>query len=468
VVLAAHPRVAAQGRIGPQGRLIRGRGCRRNQGGAPLSAMTGAIRPHRYADMPRIADLGLALTRFFTPASAATRRDERAQALLLALLDRSVRDVRLGLEIDGRRFTIGAGSGEPLATLRLRDAGVCTRVLAAGNLGLGEAYMDGAVQMVHGELHEFLAALLRGRIEQALAADPRLAARAAWLRLQTRSRSKADNVRRHYDVGDELFECFLDSAMTYSCGYMREPGDSLEQLQINKFERICDKLELRPGDRLLDIGCGFGGLLIHAARHHGVRGVGITNSRRHCARGQENVARAGLAAAVEIREGDYSRLSERFDRVVSVGMMEHVPRREFGRYFAAIARVLAPGGRGLVHTIGCNGPRNLHDPFIQKYIFPGSCQPRLSEISAGLEREKLAVVDEENIVRHYGHTILRWLERFRERRHTLDPRRHDERVCRMFEYYFHCGIAASFASDSAVYQVIFTRDPAAALRLHRV
>lgn len=415
-----------------------------------------------------LIDFGNTLTRIFSPPSAAASRDQRAQALLLRLLDRSVRDVRLGLEIAGRGFIVGAGSGAPVATLSLRDAGVCAQILAAGNLGLGEAYIDGAARMVHGELHEFLAALLRGRVDLALAADPRMAARAAWLRLQARVRSKADNVRRHYDVGDDLFECFLDSSMTYSCGYQREADDSLEQLQSNKFERICLKLELRPGDRLLDIGCGFGGLLIHAARHHGVRGVGITNSRRHCVRGQAQVARAGLEGQVELRLGDFSRLDECFDRVVSVGMMEHVPRREFSRYFAAIARVLTPEGRGLVHTIGCNAPRNLHDPFIQKYIFPGSCQPRLSEIAAGLEREHLQIIDVENIVRHYGHTILRWLERFRDGRHRLDPRRYDERMCRMFEYYFHCGIAAAFAADSAVYQVLFNRNPAAPQRLHRV
>lgn len=391
----------------------------------------------------------------------------RSQALLIDLLDRSLGDVRVGLEVGGRSFTVGSGRGEPLGVLRLRDANVCTRVLAAGNLGLGEAYMDGAVEVVHAELHELLTALLRSRVDQALALDARLVARFAWVRLQTLARSKAENVQRHYDAGDDLFAAFLDPSMTYSCGYMRAPDDSLEQMQIQKFDRICQKLELAPGQRLLDIGCGFGGLLIHAARHYGVHGVGVTNSRRHAARGHENVARAGLEEALEIRYDDFTRLGDRFDRVVSVGMMEHVPRREFRGYFAAIARVLTPTGRGLVHTIGAAGPRNVHDPFIQKYIFPGSNQPRLSEIVGGLERERLAVLDVENIVRHYGHTILRWLANFRSHRAEL-ARRYEERFLRMFEYYFHCGITAAFAAESAVFQVLFTPDMAGPMRLHRI
>lgn len=395
------------------------------------------------------------------------RPHARAQALLLELIDRCLRGVRIGFEIGERSFTLGRGEAEPLGVLRLRDASVCTRVLAAGNLGLGEAYMDGAVTVVRGELHELLTALLRCRVDQALATDPRLLARLAWVRLQTLARSKAENVQRHYDAGDDLFEAFLDPALTYSCGYMRDPDDSLTQMQINKFDRICQKLELRPGQRLLDIGCGFGGLLIHAAKHYGVHGVGITNSRRHAARGQANVAAAGLGEALQIRFDDFTRLDERFDRVVSVGMMEHVPRREFGRYFAAIARVLAPEGRGLVHTIGAAGPKNVHDPFIQKYIFPGSGQPQLSEISRGLERERLAILDVENIVRHYGHTILRWLANFRAHREALAGR-YEERFLKMFEYYFHCGIAAAFAGESAVFQVLFTPDMAGPMRLHRI
>lgn len=420
--------------------------------------------------MSTMAAFGSALSRMFatTEADGREARDGRSRALVLDLLDRSVRDVRLGIDVAGRGFVIGQGSGEPLATLRFRDDGVFTRILAAGNLGLGEAFMDGEVECVRGELHEFLTALLRNRVDQALAADPRLLARFAWVRLQTLARSKAANVQRHYDAGDDLFEAFLDPAMTYSCGYMKAPDESLAQLQRNKFDRICQKLELRPGDRLLDIGCGFGGLLIHAATHYGAIGVGITNSRRHCARGEANVAAAGLSGRVTIGYGDFTRLHERFDRVVSVGMMEHVPRREFRGYFAAIARVLAPDGRGLVHTIGAAGPKNHHDPFIQKYIFPGSNQPRLSEISSGLERERLAILDVENIVRHYGHTILRWLANFRSNRASLDPRRYDERFLRMFEYYFHCGIAAAFAAESAVFQVLFTPDAAGPMRLHRV
>ncbi len=418
--------------------------------------------------MSTMAAFGSALSRIFDRAETGDAAGHGAQSIVLELLDRTVRDARLGIQVGGRSFTVGQGTGDLLATLRLRDASVFGRILAAGNLGLGEAYMDGDVECVHGELHELLTALLRNRVDQALRRDPRVLARAAWVRVQTLTRSKADNVRRHYDAGDELFAAFLDPTMTYSCGYMRSPDDSLEQLQRNKFDRICQKLELRPGDRLLDIGCGFGGLLIHAATHYGVTGVGVTNSRRHCARGQENLARAGVADRVEIRLDDFTRIGDRFDRVVSVGMMEHVPRREYGDYFAAIARVLAPNGRGLVHTIGCAGHRNDHDPFIQKYIFPGSGQPRLSEIASGLERERLAVLDVENIVRHYGHTILRWLANFRRNRGSLDPARHDDRMCRMFEYYFHCGIAAAFAAESAVFQVLFAADAAAPMRLQRV
>jgi cyclopropane-fatty-acyl-phospholipid synthase len=181
-----------------------------------------------------------------------------------------------------------------------------------------------------------------------------------------------------------------------------------------------------------------------------------------------NAERAGVADRVEIRLGDFSAIAGTFDRLVSVGMLEHVPRRLHGRYFECIARCLGPGGVGLVHAIGCNAPHNDHDPFIQTYIFPGSNQPRLSEIAAGLERNRLLILDVENIVRHYGYTVSRWLECFRQNAAYLDPVKYDARFKRMWEYYLSCGIAASAVSDAAVYQVLFTNDPTIDLPLARV
>jgi cyclopropane-fatty-acyl-phospholipid synthase len=352
--------------------------------------------------------------------------------------------------------------------VEVRDARVFQRALALGNLGFGEAYMDGDFVVEQGTLADLLTVLLRNRLDERLRSHPRLALRVLALRARNRLRHLHTNVRQHYDQGEDLFESFLDRTMTYSCGYARTPDDSSEELQQNKFERICRKLRLAPGHRLLDIGCGFGGLLIHAASSYGVTGVGITNSRSHAARGRVNAGRAGVADRVDIRLGDFSTVTEPFDRIVSVGMLEHVPRRLHARYFESIARCLAPRGLGLVHAIACNAPSNDHDPFIQTYIFPGSNQPRLSEIAGGLERNRLLILDVENIVRHYGYTVTRWLERFQENAGRLDPLKYDARFKRMWEYYLSCGIAAAAVSDAAVYQVLFTNDPMIDLPLARV
>lgn len=149
-------------------------------------------------------------------------------------------------------------------------------------------------------------------------------------------------------------------------------------------------------------------------------------------------------------------------------MLEHVPRREYGRYFRVIASAFTPRGIGLVHAIGYHAPRNAHDPFIQKHIFPASGQPKLSEIARHLERNRLAILGVENIVRHYGYTAMRWLERFRQNQDRLDPVKYDLRFRRMWEYYLSCGIAAAFVSDAAVYQVLFTNDPMLEIPLARV
>jgi cyclopropane-fatty-acyl-phospholipid synthase len=396
-----------------------------------------------------------------------------SQKLFLEILDSGVTDARIRFTVDGGGdFVVGrgpAGTGhEPEVTVRVANPRVFTRALAAGSLGLGESFMAGDFTVADGGLPRLLEILLRNRLDQKIKERPWTALRIGLLRLADALRGKAHNVQRHYDLGDDLFEAFLDPSLSYSCGYATDPGDDLETLQRNKLERICRKLQLRPGDRLLDIGCGFGGLLVHAARHHGVTATGVTLSRRHCAHGQAVVAREGLADRVRIEYADFNDVAPEFDRVVSVGMMEHVPRREYGRYFRKIAEVLTRDGLGLVHTIGANAVKNKHDPFFQKYIFPSSNQPRLSEIAEGLERHGLAILDVENMIRHYGYTAAHWLENFRTRGARLAPERYGETFRRMWEYYLSGAVAAARASDAALYQVLFTKDYAAPMPLHRV
>jgi cyclopropane-fatty-acyl-phospholipid synthase len=407
------------------------------------------------------------------PLADAPPRDVRAGSaslpaagqFLVELFDRFLVSGRVRFRLRDSKIAVGADG--PVTTLRIHHPRFFARVVRFGNLGLGEAFMEGDVTVEEGELHEFLAACLRSRIDERLRRDVRLAARALYHRMRAVVGGTAASVRHHYDVGDDLFESFLDTSLTYSCGFACAPGDDLETLQRTKMDRICRKLRLGPGSDFLDIGCGFGGLLIFAAREYGAGGTGITLSRAHAEGARRRVAEAGLTDRIQIALGDFRNIEGRFDRIVSVGMLEHVPRRLYNAYFRTIARALAPDGFGLVHAIGCNASRNRHDPFIQKYVFPGSNQPRLSEIAAGLERAGLAILDVENIAQHYAYTVLGWLERFRANRTRLRAR-YDDVFLRMWEYYFHCGIAAALASDSAVYQTLFAADRAARPPLARV
>jgi cyclopropane-fatty-acyl-phospholipid synthase len=408
-------------------------------------------------------------------APAAAPRSRRpassAERVFLGLLDRYVEDARIRFRIDGAEVTVGQGAADAETLgVRVSDGRFFARVLSAGNLGFAESYMDGDWEMEEGEISELLTALLRNRLDQRVRGDWRTALRV--LGVQAANLVRARNwahAQFHYDLGDEVYESTLDRInMMYSCGYALHPDDTIEQLQTQKLDRICQKLGIRPGDRVLDIGCGFGGMLIHAARHYGATGVGITTSKRHCARGNQRIAEAGLADRVRLELRDHRTVEGSFDRVVSIGMMEHLSRAEYGRYFARIAAVLPRHGTGLVHAIGCSASSNVHDPFTQKYIFPGSSQPKLSEMAAGCEDHGLVVRDVENMVRHYALTAQRWLERFRENAHTLDPVKYDARFRRMWEYYLNCAVAGALASDGALYQVLFAKDYAGEMPLHRV
>jgi cyclopropane-fatty-acyl-phospholipid synthase len=377
----------------------------------------------------------------------------RAERLFFELVGPAIANEPLHFLVDGREYRYGSGS-EPIV-IRITNPDFFASVLSLGNLGLGEAYMHKKFDIVRGSLEDFLTSLARSSIEKSIRAKPLNMLRLSGVYLRNFFRGRYRNVQSHYDSGVDFFEAILDQSMAYSCGYAQTPDDTLAELQTHKFDRICRKLRLQPGERLLDIGCGFGGLLIYAAKHYGVCGIGITISRDQHHRARANAAAEGVADKVDIRFSSHQTLPGKFDKVVSVGMFEHLTRRDYPAYFGNIKRALVDGGLGLVHSIGCTSASNWHDPFFQKYIFPGSRCPQLSEISHHLEKQDLPILDVENIARCYGPTLRRWNENLQKNYPKLDHRKYDESHKRMFEYYFACGIAAARFSECAVFQVLF-------------
>lgn len=394
------------------------------------------------------------------------------ERLFFELLDRFVADACLDFLVDGRRVRAGCRKdAAPAAVVRVHDPRFFKRVLSQGNLGMGEAFMDRDFEIAEGSLTDFLTVLVRNRLDSRLAEGMSLslAARLLWIRLGNRLRGRRGNIATHYDSEDDsLFEAFLDPRMVYSCGYVKDPEAGVERFQLDKLKRVCDKLRLQPGERLVDIGCGYGGLLIFAAQTYGVSGKGVTLGRRHCERAKANVAAAGLADRIEIELLPYEKLTGRFDKLASLGMMEHLQRSEYRRFTATVSRLLTEKGMGLFQYIGCTGPKNDNDPFIQKYILPGSNQPKLSEFVATLEDHDMAVVDVENLVRHYAFTLQDWTRRFQRNSSRLDAGRFDDRFKRMWQYYLECAAAAAFASAGALYQILFARNYPPPMPLQRV
>ena len=404
--------------------------------------------------------------------SSPTAWGGRGGAMFLKLLDDCVADARIRFVADAGECVVGerdaTTASDPQVTVRVHDPRMFSRALGMGNLGLGEAFAERQFDVEHGTLSEFLRILLRNRLDQKLKGGMRLLLTAAAMRAYHMLRGKKENIADHYDRRESLFSAFLDPTMAYSCGYVVDEADDLKQLQLNKFDRLCRKLRLEPGCRVLDIGCGYGGLLIYAAERYGIEGRGVTLGEDHCKRGNENIARAGFSDRLQIELMDFSKARGTYDRIISVGMFEHVARREYRTYFKTIANALTDQGVALVHAIGCNKNKNNHDPFTQKYIFPGSSQPKLSEMAHEIEQQRMFILDVENIVRHYAYTCTRWLEAFMAKRSGLSEEGYDDRFLRIWEYYLNAGIAAAWAADGAVYQVLFCKDRTISMPLHRV
>lgn len=333
--------------------------------------------------------------------------------------------------------------------LKVKNTDFYKRVLQEGSLGLGESYMDGWWECER--LDIFFQRVLRAGLEDKLPRhfkDTLRIAAARILNLQSRKRAWIVG-KEHYDLGNDLFTLMLDPYMQYSCGYWKE-ATTLEEAQEAKLKMICDKLQLKPGLRLLDIGCGWGGLSEYAARHYGVSVVGVTISAEQQKLAQDRCE--GLDVTILLQ--DYRDLNDQFDRIVSVGMFEHVGPKNYQTYFNVAKRNIKPDGIFLLHTIGSNKTDLSVDPWIDKYIFPNGCLPSIQQI-AHTSESLFVMEDWHNIGADYDRTLMAWHERFQQHWPQL-AERYDDRFHRMFTYYLNACAGAFRARDIQLWQVVFS------------
>ncbi|MDE2790713.1 MAG: cyclopropane-fatty-acyl-phospholipid synthase [Paracoccaceae bacterium] len=338
---------------------------------------------------------------------------------------------------DGSSFAVGDGSGEPV-TVRVHSTGFIRRCVLNAELAFGEGYMDESVTVDGDDIYGFLDIVTRNLDEGDDLLYRRLLYRWKVLtrfvsQFNPSSRARR-NVAHHYDMSNDFYSLFLDSDLQYSCAYFPEPGMTLESAQAAKKRHIGAKLLLEPGMDVLDIGSGWGGMGITLAEDFGARVVGVTLSTEQQSLAMERVRDHQLDDRVEFRLSDYRAVPDTFDRIVSVGMFEHVGVPHYREFFRHMRRMLREGGVALLHTIGRLDKPGTTNDWIRKYVFPGGYVPALSEVMQAIEQERLAVTDVEIWQLHYAETLRCWRERFEA---NLDAvaEMFDARFCRMWRFY---------------------------------
>jgi cyclopropane-fatty-acyl-phospholipid synthase len=349
--------------------------------------------------------------------------------------------------------------GSAVATVRLFSRRALLCCVCDPQLYFGEAYVAGSLQ-VEGNLVALLEAIYR-------ALGPRT--RRSWWRWQRANGPGAArmNVHHHYDLGNEFYRLWLDRELVYTCAYFPEPETTLEDAQIAKMDLVCRKLRLSPGERVIEAGCGWGSLALHMARRYGVSVRAFNLSSEQIAFARERARREGLAGRVEFIEEDYRAASGECDAFVSVGMLEHVGRRDYDTLGRVIDRTLSPDGRGLLHFIGRNVPGSLN-PWIRRRIFPGGYAPTLREVFDGvLEPRQFSVLDVENLRLHYARTLEHWLRRFHDAADEVTTM-FDEQFTRAWELYLAGSQAAFTTGSMQLFQVVFARGTTNAIPWTRV
>lgn len=382
-------------------------------------------------------------------------------SLIGRLVDKLLKQGSITLLLPGKRpQTCGSGGGRHL-NVRFTDRKVAFDIVRNPALGFGEAYMEGRVLIEDGTILDLLELIVGANRWEDAGADLRaLRGTSGLKRLLSRNTLKRArrNVAHHYDLRDELYELFLDDDRQYSCAYFTDPGNGLDQAQADKKAHIAAKLALEPGQRVLDIGCGWGGMALYLHQVAGVDVLGVTLSERQLKIARERAKAAGVSAHVKFELTDYRLLDDRFDRIVSVGMFEHVGRKHYDEFFAKCRELLKPEGVMLVHTIGLLGePASGPDAFTDKWIFPGYHLPALSEMLSASERARLIASDVETLRLHYALTLRHWLERATRERGKIEAM-YDARFFRMWEYYLASGIVMFESGAACNYQVQYIRD----------
>ncbi|WP_052249448.1 cyclopropane-fatty-acyl-phospholipid synthase family protein [Tateyamaria sp. ANG-S1] len=356
---------------------------------------------------------------------------------------------------DGTTRDYGPDTGG-FAHLAIADTATLRALIVNPDLGLGEGYMNGTITPRNCTLDDALKIVVRNRFKGHIPSWIVMANRARFhMRrfIQNNAPSASrKNVAHHYDISDDLYRLFLDEDMQYSCAYFRDDAMTLEEAQIAKKQHIAGKLLLEPGMRVLDIGCGWGGMALTLARDYGCHVTGITLSENQLATARRRAEEAGLSGQIEFRLQDYRHTEGTFDRIVSVGMLEHVGVPNFDTYFGRVAELLDPNGVALIHTIGRSAPPMAHSSWINKYIFPGGYVPSLSELSPAVERSGLWQTDIEVWRLHYAKTIRHWRDRFEAHLDEI-TRSYDDRFVRMFRYYLTVCIMAFEHQMQGVYHL---------------
>lgn len=387
--------------------------------------------------------------------------------LLLKLLARTIRQGRFTLiDARGHRHDFGTPHPDfPIVVMRFTDEGGAGSIVRNPRLAFGEAWLDGRIVFEEGDIADFLT-LFRKNASWENGGEwlrPRSFARRALGRLSARidrinwERKSKRNVAHHYDLNDRLFDLFLDADRQYSCAYFTHGDNSLERAQADKKAHIAAKLALAPGQRVLDIGCGWGGMALYLNRVADVDVLGITLSQEQLKVARARAAAAGVADRVHFELIDYRAVEGQFDRIVSVGMFEHVGPRNYQTFFARAKTLLSDDGVMLLHTIGRMGKPGVTDPFTAKYIFPGGYNPSLSEIVTASERVRLILTDCEVLRLHYALTLDHWLARTNAARDQIVAM-YDERFFRLWQFYL-AGASGAFRYGGLVnFQLQYARN----------